>query len=33
MDQLDDLLLETSRTFALTIPRLLPEPTRQRTRA
>jgi farnesyl-diphosphate farnesyltransferase len=30
MDQLDDLLLETSRTFALTIP-LLPEPTRRAT--
>jgi len=30
MDPLDDLLLETSRTFALTIP-LLPEPTRRAT--
>jgi len=30
MDSLDDLLLETSRTFALTIP-LLPEPTRRAT--
>lgn len=30
MDALDDLLLETSRTFALTIP-LLPEPTRRAT--
>ena len=28
MDPLDDLLLETSRTIALTIP-LLPEPTRR----
>ena len=30
MESLDDLLLETSRTFALTIP-LLPEPTRRAT--
>ena len=30
MDSLDDLLLETSRTFALSIP-LLPEPTRRAT--